>query len=145
MWQAFYINLPIGALFAPSYLFLIPKVDPQPSRTLRQKLRMIDWIMTAVFLGGASCLIMAISFGGMLYAWGSGSEIALWVLAAVLLVVSIFLARFHPGVDKDNRLYPAHFLKRPILVNLQIQMFLVSGIVLVSVTLLPSAGPVSSC
>ena len=35
------------------------------------------------------------------------------------------------GVDKDNRLYPAHFFKRPILVNLQLQMFLVSGIVLV--------------
>lgn len=75
--------------------------------------------------------MMAITFGGTLYSWSSGNEIALWVVAGVLLLVCIAVAKFHPGVEKDNRLYPAHFLRRPILVNLQVQMFLVSGIVLV--------------
>lgn len=96
---------------------------------------MIDWIMMTAFLAGSACLIMAITFGGTLYDWGSGNEIALWVVTGVLLVVSIFLGKFHPGVHKDNRLYPAHFLKRPILINLQLQMFLVSGIVLVGTIL----------
>lgn len=94
---------------------------------------MIDWVMAIVFFGGSACLIMAITFGGTVYAWDSSSEISLWVITAVLLLVSIFLAKYHPGVDKDHRLYPAHFLKRPILVNLQVQMFLVSGIVFVSI------------
>lgn len=76
---------------------------------------------------------MAITFGGTLYPWNSGTEIALWLVAGALLVVCIFVARYHPGVDKDNRLYPAHFLRRPILINLQVQMFLVSGIVLVCI------------
>lgn len=92
---------------------------------------MIDWVMTTTFLAGAACLVMAITFGGTLYSWGSGNEISLWVVAGVLLIVCIAVAKFHPGVDKKNRLYPAHFLRRPILVNLQVQMFLVSGIVLV--------------
>ncbi|KAB8069922.1 major facilitator superfamily domain-containing protein [Aspergillus leporis] len=127
---AFYINLPIGAVFAPSYLFLVPSVDPQPSKSWAEKCRMVDWIMTTTFLAGSACLVMAITFGGTLYPWSSGNEITLWVVAGVLLIVCIAVAKFHPGVDKDNRLYPAHFLKRPILINLQLQMFLVSGIVL---------------
>ncbi|GMG52306.1 unnamed protein product [Aspergillus oryzae var. brunneus] len=106
-------------------------VDPQPSKSWAEKCRMIDWIMTTMFLAGSASLVMAITFGGTLYDWSSGNEIALWVVAGVLLVVCIVLAKYHPGVDKDNRLYPAHFFKRPILVNLQLQMFLVSGIVLV--------------
>ncbi|RAQ60180.1 MFS drug efflux transporter [Aspergillus flavus] len=134
---AFYINLPIGAVFAPSYLLLVPSVDPQPSKSWAEKCRMIDWIMTTMFLAGSASLVMAITFGGTLYDWSSGNEIALWVVAGVLLVVCIVLAKYHPGVDKDNRLYPAHFFKRPILVNLQLQMFLVSGIVLAMTYYIP--------
>jgi len=94
---------------------------------------MIDWIMTIVFLAGSACFTMAISFGGSVYAWNSGTEIALWTVTGVLLVVTILLSIYNPGVSKENRLYPAHFFKRPILVNLQLQIFLSSGIVLVSI------------
>ena len=93
---------------------------------------MIDWIMTTIFLAGSACLIMAITFGGILYDWNFGKEIALWVVTCVFLVISIFVAKFHPRVHKDHRLYPVYFFKRPVLINLQVQMFLVSGIVLVS-------------
>ncbi|GES65987.1 major facilitator superfamily domain, general substrate transporter [Aspergillus terreus] len=134
---AFYINLPIGAAFAPSYLFLVPIVDPKPGKTMAEKCRMVDWVMTATFLAGSACLVMAITFGGTLYAWSSGNEIALWVVAGVLLIVGIIVAKLHPGVDKDYRLYPAHFLRRPILINLQVQMFLVSGIVLAMTYYIP--------
>lgn len=79
--------------------------------------------------------MMAITFGGTLYSWSSGSEIALWIVAGVLLLVCTVVAKLHPGVEKEHRLYPAHFLRRPILVNLQVQMFLVSGIVLVCCSL----------
>ncbi|KAL5356460.1 major facilitator superfamily domain-containing protein [Aspergillus floccosus] len=134
---AFYINLPIGAVFAPSYLFLIPSVDPKPGKTFAEKFRMVDWIMTITFFAGSACLVMVITFGGTLYAWSSGNEIALLIVAGVLLIVCIVVAKYHPGVDKDYRLYPAHFLKRPILVNLQVQMFLVSGIVLAMTYYIP--------
>ena len=92
---------------------------------------MIDWIGTTIFLAGAACFTLAVSFGGTTFAWTSGTEIALWTMTGVLLVVTILLTIFHPGVTKENRLYPAHFLRQPILVNLQLQVFLVSGIMLV--------------
>lgn len=83
---------------------------------------MIDWIGTLIFLAGSTCFTMAITFGGIVYAWNSRTEIALWTVSGVLLIVTI---RFHPGVSKDNRLYPAHFFKRPVLMNMQIQVFFV--------------------
>lgn len=92
---------------------------------------MMDWPLTAVFLAGSACFVMAITFGGSLYSWDSGALIALWTVSGIFLIVTILLAKFHPGVSKDHRLYPAHFLKRPILMNLQLQVFLSSGIILV--------------
>ena len=93
---------------------------------------MVDWTATVVFVAGSTCFTMAISFGGIVYAWRSGTEIALWTVSGVLLVVTILLSILHPGVSKDNRLYPAHFFKRAVLMNMQVQVFLSSGVILVS-------------
>ncbi|EFW22347.1 conserved hypothetical protein [Coccidioides posadasii str. Silveira] len=134
---SFYINLVIGAVFAPGYLWLLPKIDPQQGKSFKGKCRMIDWIMTVVFLAGCACFTMAINFGGVIYAWNSNPEIALWAVTAILLVATIFLMHFHPGVTKENRLYPAHFLKRLILVNMQLQIFLSSGIILTMTYYIP--------
>jgi len=92
---------------------------------------MMDWPMTLTFLSGSTFLIMAISFGGTLYSWHSGVEITFWTLSGILLVIAAFLLKFHPGVSKENQLWPAHFLKMPVVMNLQLQVFLSGGIILV--------------
>jgi hypothetical protein len=96
------------------------------------KLKMMDWISLAIFFGGTTCFTMAVNFGGTVYAFDSGSEIALWVMTGVLLIAIVLTTIYHPGVTKENRMYPAHFLRRHVLVNLQLQLFLVSGVMLVS-------------
>ena len=40
------------------------------------------------------------------------------------------MLKLHPLVTKENRLYPLHFFRQPILINMQVQVFLSSGIVL---------------
>ncbi|GAB1316095.1 Major facilitator superfamily (MFS) profile domain-containing protein [Madurella fahalii] len=67
----FYINLVVGAVFAPAYLLLFLSIDPQPGKTYK------------------------------------------------------------------DRLYPAHFLGKPTLVNLQLQVFLSSGIILAMTYYIP--------
>ncbi|CAG8975977.1 hypothetical protein HYALB_00012312 [Hymenoscyphus albidus] len=134
---AFYINLVIGAIFAPDYLFLLPSVDLKPDTSLMNKLKMMDWISLAIFFGGTTCFTMAVNFGGTVYAWNSGSEIALWVMTGVLLIAIIVTTIYHPGVTKENRMYPAHFLRRHVLVNLQLQLFLVSGVMLTTAYYIP--------
>ncbi|CAN9210313.1 unnamed protein product [Alternaria alternata] len=126
----FYINLPIGAIFAPVYLLLFPSIDPHPCKTLADKLRLIDWISAVIFLSGSTCLTITLTFGGVIYSFVSGTVVALWTVTGVLLITFIVILKLHPLVTKENRLYPLHFFKQPILINMQVQVFLSSGIVL---------------
>ncbi|KAI8650581.1 MFS domain-containing protein [Fusarium keratoplasticum] len=133
----FYINLVVGAVFAPAYLFLFPSLNPQPQLFTKQKLRNMDWPMTFVFLTGSAFFIMAISFGGTLYSWHSAAEIAFWTSSGVFLVVSVVLLKFHPGVSKEHQLWPSHFLKMPVVMNMQLQIFLSGGIILTIIYYIP--------
>ncbi|KAI9785099.1 MAG: hypothetical protein M1816_000510 [Peltula sp. TS41687] len=134
---AFYINLVIGALLAPAYLLLLPSVDFQAGRSLKEKLKMMDWIGIAIFFGGTTCFTMAINFGGTTYAWDSGPQITLWVMSGVLLLAMALVTIYHPFVAAKDKLYPAHFLKRLELVNLQLQLFLISGVTLTTAYYIP--------
>lgn len=130
--QGFYINLVIGAVFAPFYLLLLPSIDPQRGKTFAEKCAMIDWPTTVSFFAGSCCLTLGISLGGLVYNYNSAAEIALWVVTCACLIATVLLLRFHPTVAKTDRLYPVHFFKRPILINMQAQVFLSSAIILVS-------------
>ncbi|RKL44843.1 hypothetical protein BFJ72_g3494 [Fusarium proliferatum] len=133
----FYINLPIGAVFAPAYFLLFPCTDPNPTKTLAEKLRLVDWINAVIFLAGSACLTVALTFGGVVYSFKSGTIIALWTVTGVLLVAFIVLLKIHPLVSKENRLYPLHFFKKWILINMQLQVFLSSGIILAMTYFVP--------
>ena len=121
----------VGGFFAPAYLLLFPDVISNPNKTFIQKLRMVDWVMTVLFVAGSCSLTMAISFGGLIYDYNSGSEIALWTVTGVLLILTVLAAKYHPGVDQADRLYPVHFFRNPVVLNMQIQIFMSSGIILV--------------
>ncbi|KAK7427341.1 Efflux pump dep3 [Neonectria magnoliae] len=126
----FYINLVVGAIFAPAYLFLFPDINQRLDLSLIQKVKSMDWPMTVVFLAGSAILTMAISFGGTLYSWNSAPEISLWVLSGVFLMLTAVLLRCCPGVSKENQLWPSHFLRMPIVMIMQLQVFFFGGIVL---------------
>lgn len=128
--KSFYINLVIGAVFSPIYFLMLPQIDFGGNLSLAQKLAKMDWVGMVVFFAGATCLTMAISFGGTTYAWDSGSEIAFWVVSGVLLIVMILITVRPILVSKTDRLYPGHFVRKPELVNLQLQLFLVTGVMM---------------
>lgn len=98
---------------------------------------MVDWIGIVIFMGGSVSFSMAMTFSGLMYPWNSGSTIALWVVTGVLLLATAAVAIWHPLVTKENRLVPVHFFKRPVLLNLGLQMFLVSGIMVSVVYYIP--------
>ncbi|KAH8692506.1 major facilitator superfamily transporter [Phaeosphaeriaceae sp. PMI808] len=133
----FYVNLPIGAVFAPVYFLLFPSVDPYPSKTIAEKFRLVDWVNAVIFLAGSACLTVVLTFGGVIYPFSSGTVIALWIVTGVLLVAFIIMLKLHPLVAKENRLYPLHFFKHPALINMQLQVFLSSGIILAMTYYIP--------
>ena len=125
----FYLNLVIGVVFAPIILFLLPAKDLQPNTSFKDKLKQNDFLGIVVWTGWNVAFAMAIDFGGIVFAWNSASEIALWTMVVVLMVVFVLTQKFHPFVTARNKLYPAHLLTNWKLVNLQWQTFAAVGIV----------------
>ncbi|KAJ5736908.1 DNA repair protein RAD50 [Penicillium malachiteum] len=133
----FYINLPIAAVFAPAQLFCLPAIRPQPDKSFMERIRSLDWIGTIVFLAGATCFSMALSFGGTEYAWSSGSEIALLVMTGVLFIAFVLATIFHPGVVAENKLLPVGFMRTADLITLPIQSAIVAGAMYTSIYYVP--------
>ena len=115
-------------MLSPGYLWSLPAVDFQPDLPFVSKLKQMDWLGILVYLAGTSCFTLALTFGGSVFEWSSPAEIVFWVFSGVLLIVITALTVYHPLVAKKDRLYPGHFLRRPLIINLQIQIFLLSGV-----------------
>lgn len=134
---AFYINLCIGGAFAPVYIFYLPRGDPQPDCGTMQKLKQIDFLGVILNAGAFTALIMAIDFGGNLYSWSAGQEIALWTVGGILLVGFTLQQRFKIGTTERQRIFPADFLQKPIMWLLFTLMCAASTCVVVSDPLSP--------
>jgi Na+/melibiose symporter-like transporter len=88
--------------------------------TLGEKFAKFDWL--GGVLNGAVLVIfmIVVSFSGSTYAWGSGASIALWVVFGICLIAYIAQQYFAILTTKENRIFPAHFLKNRSLVLLYI-------------------------
>ena len=75
---------------------------------------------------------MAINFGGNLYEWNDGREIALWVVGGVLLVLFGIQQRFAIGTTTLRRTFPVDFLSKKIMWILFILMAAAATCVFVS-------------
>ena len=86
----FYINLPVGgaAIIILILILHIPKAK-KPGTPWRQQIMQLDPIGTVFFLSGIVCLLLALQWGGSIYAWGNGRIIALLVLFVVCIAVFI--------------------------------------------------------
>ncbi|KAF4635653.1 hypothetical protein G7Y89_g2452 [Cudoniella acicularis] len=112
---AFYINLCIGAAFAPIYFWFLPRGDPQKTIPFAAKFKQLDYLGIALNIGAFTALIMAINFGGNLYAWNDGREIALWTVGGFLLLLFGLQQAFKIGTTFEQRIFPADFLRMKIM------------------------------
>lgn len=86
LWS-FYINLIIGGIFAPVYLFMLPNSDPLPGVSLAERARAMDYLGAILTVGAFVSGVMAVSFSGVEYPWGSGTIIGLFCCSAVLFIL----------------------------------------------------------
>ena len=113
----FYLNLVVGGVFAPIYLLRLPSFVPQPDLSVSARLSGFDALGTILQAVLLVCGIVAINFGGTLYAWSSGRIIALFVIFGALIPVFIVQQKFVVLTTLSNRLFPLQFLrmKEPML------------------------------
>jgi hypothetical protein len=108
---AFYINLCIGGASAPVLLFLLPTYDPRPQITHLNRWREMDFVGGIILIGAFISGVMAIGFGGILYAWNSGQIIACFVLSFVLFVVFAIQQELAIFTTPARRIFPVQFLR----------------------------------
>ncbi|KAI9794009.1 MAG: hypothetical protein M1816_006634 [Peltula sp. TS41687] len=108
---AFYINLVIGAVVAPVYLFLLPSHDPRPQVAVKERVVELDYAGVITIVGAFISGVMAISFGGSVYEWNSGRIIGLFVCSAVLFTIFGIQQTFCILTTEERRIFPIQFLK----------------------------------
>ncbi|KXH47817.1 plays a role in the entry into G0 [Colletotrichum salicis] len=83
----FWINLPIGGVV---FIVLIFFLDlPSPNTPVLAGLKAIDWTGSALCIGGALMVLLALDFGDVVHPWSSATVICLIVFGAV--AIGIFL------------------------------------------------------
>ena len=86
----FYVNLPVGAVA----LVVTSVVLDLPSRRISHQ---IDYLGTALLVGAVGSILLAVTWGGTQYAWGSGIILSLGVVGAVLLAAFVTVERRVPS------------------------------------------------
>lgn len=96
----FYINLPIGgvAAIAVFFFFHLPAAAAPPRVSWTKKLLHVDPVGVALAMGGITCFILALQYGGNTHPWNSSVVIGLLVgfglLAIALLGWEILLGEY---------------------------------------------------
>ena len=93
----FYINLPCGGLVV-FLLILVLKIDStamqQEPSTWREKINRLDPIGTLFFLPSIICLLLALQWGGVVYAWSNARIIVLLVVFALCFIAFLIVQRW---------------------------------------------------
>jgi MFS family permease len=113
----FYINLVVGAVCVPVYLFMLPNKDPRPGVSFMNRAREMDYVGAVLTLGAFVSGVMAVSFGGVTYPWNSGKIIGLFVCSGVLFILLGFQQVYTIFTTVSRRIFPVEFFKsRTILI-----------------------------
>ncbi|KAH8674637.1 major facilitator superfamily domain-containing protein [Tricladium varicosporioides] len=106
---AFYINICIGAVCAPVYLFLLPDRDPRPGVKFLERGKEMDYLGCLLMVGAFVSGVMAINWGGLTCAWGSRRIIGLFVTSGMLFLVLGVQQVYLVATNIERRLIPIEF------------------------------------
>ncbi|GAD92383.1 predicted protein [Paecilomyces variotii No. 5] len=108
---AFYINLVIGGISAPAFLFCLPSIHPVRGMSRWQRLASIDFVGFILSAGVWISFLLAFTMAGSQWPWNDGRTIATFVVFGVLLVIYILQQYFAVFTTPSRRLFPGHLLR----------------------------------
>lgn len=134
---SFYINLVVAALFAPVYLFMVPSVNPKPGKSKLERLAGLDYVGSFLIIAGSACGVTGLSFGGSVFAWNTGTIIALLCVSIVLLVLFGIQQGFCLFTTFDRRLLPVQYFKSRTLILMFITSAVAGGPIFIPTYFIP--------
>ncbi|KAL2850358.1 major facilitator superfamily domain-containing protein [Aspergillus pseudodeflectus] len=117
---AFYINLVLGGVTAPIYIFCLPRHGTHRHERIIPRIRNLDWLGALLNAATYTLFIISCTYSGSTWPWDSGSIIALWAMTGVTIVLFALQQWTAFLTTKDDRIYPVWCLKSRSLVLLYI-------------------------
>ncbi|KAK3933736.1 major facilitator superfamily domain-containing protein [Diplogelasinospora grovesii] len=111
--SAFYVNLIIGALAAPVYLFYLPSMDPNKGKGVRERLRGVDFL--GLVLIGVAWVTYSVGFAmagiNPDWPWDGAKTIAVLLVFGVVLVAAVMQQYFTVWTTPERRAFPGRLLR----------------------------------
>ncbi|KAI3391678.1 hypothetical protein diail_6957, partial [Diaporthe ilicicola] len=118
--RAFYINLVLGAVTAPIYIFCFPHYGAYRNQKIVPRIKSLDWLGALLNAGTYALFITACTYSGSQWPWGSGSVITLWVMTGVCAILFVLQQWTAFLTTKEDRIFPVWCLKSRSMVLLYI-------------------------
>ncbi|EFQ34409.1 major facilitator superfamily transporter [Colletotrichum graminicola] len=122
----FYVNLPVGGM-AMLFIVCLLTIDQKNNalgESVFRRIMQLDLIGTAIFIPAIICLILALQWGGSVYAWRSATIIGLLVgsvlMAAIFVVIQLWQG-------DSGTLPPKLFKNRNVLCSFLFGVFFSAG------------------
>ncbi|KAI9367730.1 major facilitator superfamily domain-containing protein [Aspergillus egyptiacus] len=115
---SFYINLVVGGVFAPVYLFLLPSLHSQSVRTtVLDRLKHMDLVGTLLLMGAFAAGVIGINFAGALFPWDAPGIIVAIVLGGVLFIVFAIQQTYCILTTEQTRIFPVELVtwRKPLI------------------------------
>ena len=122
----FFVNIPIGILIILLFALYFPDIKPDASK------HRIDYAGVIILILTVVPIMLALSWGGALYPWGSLVIIGLFVLSVVMLLSFIFIEN-----RVDEPIIPLGLFKNQIVAISIIVAFLSSFVMFANTTFIP--------
>ncbi|KAH8645402.1 major facilitator superfamily domain-containing protein [Xylariales sp. PMI_506] len=107
----FYINLVVGAVTAPIYIFNLPNVHPAPGIPVWERVKNIDYVGSVLSAGMWVAFSIAFVFAGNIWEWQDGRTIATITVFSILTVAYMLQQYFLIFTTPETRSFPIHLLK----------------------------------
>ncbi|KAK1239827.1 hypothetical protein MKX08_007269 [Trichoderma sp. CBMAI-0020] len=107
----FYINLVIGAITGPVYIFNLPNVRPVRGVLVWDRIKAIDYVGDVLSAGIWVSFSLAFVFAGGAWSWNDGRTIATIVAFGALTVAYVVQQYYCIFTTPETRSFPVHLLK----------------------------------
>lgn len=134
---AFYINLVIGAVMAPIYIFWFPRYGAHRHEPILPRIKNLDWLGALLNVCTFSLFVTACTLSGSSHQWNSATVIALWVMTGVVVILFALQQWTTFLTTKEDRIFPVWCLKSRSIVLLFIGTAGTSAILNVDIYYLP--------
>jgi hypothetical protein len=109
---AFYINLVIGAIASPLFIFALPSVHPIEGVPIRTRVANLDFLGFLLNAAVWTTFSLATTMAGGQWPWDDGRTITVWVVFGVLVVLYALQQYFCIFTTPDTRSYPVQLVKK---------------------------------